>query len=87
MREPTLFNLNFTHIRRADGKDVTPMCLTVQEMTVLCVFHDGTVSKTLELLRNAENEPPERMAVIEKLITALTDMPTHAISLAFDPED
>ena len=63
------------------------MFLTAQEMTVLCVFHAGTVSETLGLLREAENEPPERMAIVEKLIAALSDMKDgDTVALAFEPE-
>ena len=63
------------------------MFLTKEEMTMLCVFHAGTVSETLALLKEAKNEPPERMAVVEKLISVLSDLkPGQAVSLAFDSE-
>ena len=63
------------------------MFLTVQEMTALCVFHTGTVSATLDLLRQADNETPERMAVIEKLVEKLSSLKDdETVSLAFDSE-
>lgn len=63
------------------------MFLTVQEMTVLCVFHAGTFSETLDLLRRVENEPPERMATIKTLVGKLSGAKEgEAVSLAFDPE-
>ncbi|MCL2816648.1 MAG: hypothetical protein FWD23_18775 [Oscillospiraceae bacterium] len=63
------------------------MLLTLKEMELLCVFHDGTLSKTLGLLREAENEPPERMAMIESLIEKLSGMEDgEPASLAFEPE-
>ena len=33
------------------------MLLSKQEMEMLCVFHSGTLSSTVELLRQAEGEP------------------------------
>ena len=63
------------------------MFLTVQEMTVLCVFHAGTFSETLDSLRRVENEPPERMATIKTLVEKLSIMKDgDTVSLAFDPE-
>ena len=66
------------------------MQLTVQEMTMLCVFHAGTRSATLDLLREAENnenETPERMATIKSVIEKLSGAEDGgAVSLAFEPE-
>lgn len=63
------------------------MQLSVEEMELLCVFHTGTRSGTLALLREAENEPPERMAVVNSLIEKLYGMKDGEMaSLAFDSE-
>lgn len=63
------------------------MVLTVKEMEMLCVMHSGTVSATLALLREAENEPSERMTVVKSLTEKLESLKKgEGVSLAFDPE-
>ncbi|MCL2853939.1 MAG: hypothetical protein FWE20_13115 [Defluviitaleaceae bacterium] len=66
------------------------MLLTVKEMEVLCIFHDGDLSSTLELLRRikAENTgPPSRMADIDSLIEKLSKMNSgDRVCIAFDSE-
>ena len=63
------------------------MLLTLKEMEVLCVMHSGTLSATLDLLRVAENGPPERMAVVQSLIGKLSGLKDgETVSLAFEPE-
>lgn len=63
------------------------MVLTVKEMQMLCVMHKGTLAATLDLLREVDNEPPERMAVVKSLTEKLESLkPGETVSLAFDPE-
>ena len=66
------------------------MLFTVKEMQVLCVFHAGTISATLDLLREAEtreNETPERMALVKSAIEKLSGLKDgDTVSLAFEPE-
>ena len=63
------------------------MFFTAKEMEVICVFHAGTLSATLDLLREAENEPPERMALVQGVIEKLSGMKSgDTVSLAFDSE-
>lgn len=63
------------------------MQLTVKEMELLCVFHAGTLSATLGLLREAEDEPPERMAIVKSLTEKLSSLKDgETVSLAFEPE-
>lgn len=50
------------------------MSLKVDEMLLLCAFHNGTISKTLDLLRNAKEESPERLALIKSLTKKLESM-------------
>lgn len=62
------------------------MILTVKEMEMLCVMHSGTLSATIDMLSKAENEPPERMAVVQSLIEKLSSLKDgETVSLAFDP--
>jgi len=62
------------------------MILTVKEMEMLCVMHSGTVSATIDMLSKAENEQPERMAVVQSLIEKLSGLKDgETVSLAFDP--
>ena len=64
------------------------MLLNVKEMEVLCIFHSGTISTTLNLLREKESaaEPPERTSIISSLIEKLSGMKDgDAVSLAFEP--
>jgi len=64
------------------------MLFSVKEMEVLCVFHTGTVSATLGLLREADGEPPEKMAAVKSVIEKLSAMkPGDTVSLAFEPEE
>jgi len=67
------------------------MLLTVKEMEVLCIFYDGTLSSTLDLLRHAEAEgtaPPSRAADINSLIEKLSKVKEgDNICLAFDSEE
>jgi len=63
------------------------MLFSVKEMELLCVFHSGTLSATLDLLREAENEPPEKMELVKGVIEKLSAMkPSDTASLAFEPE-
>ena len=66
------------------------MRLTVREMEILCAMHKGTLSETLELLRDAaakESEPPDRMAAINSLTEKLSRMREgDVVFLAFEPE-
>jgi len=63
------------------------MLFSVKEMELLCVFHSGTLSATLDLLREAENEPPEKMELVKGVIEKLSAMkPGDTASLAFEPE-
>ena len=67
------------------------MLLTVKEMEILCIFHDGTLSSTLDLLRHAETEgtgPPSRVADLNSLIEKLSKAEKgDNICLIFDPEE
>jgi len=63
------------------------MLFSLKEMELLCVFHSGTLSATLALLREAENEPPERMDIVKSVIDKLSAMkPGDTISLEFEPD-
>lgn len=63
------------------------MLFSVKEMSLLCVFHKGTISETLALLREAENEPPEKMALVNSVIEKLSGLKDgDTVSLAFEPE-
>jgi hypothetical protein len=63
------------------------MFFTAKEMLVLCAFHSGTLSKTLELLRNAKGDDPERMASIKSVAEKLASMKEgDTVSLQFAPE-
>ena len=63
------------------------MFLTVKEMLLLCAFHDGTLSATIDLLRNANEKNSERMALIKSVTEKLESMNEgENISLYFDPE-
>jgi len=69
---------------------MTPTALTIKEMEVLCIFHDGTLSSTLDLLRHAEEAgtaPPNRATDISSLIAKLATVEAGGVvSLAFDAE-
>jgi len=66
------------------------MLLTVKEMEVLCIFHDGGLSSTLDLLRRVKAEgtgPPSWMADIDSLIEKLSKMNRgDRVCIAFDSE-
>ena len=63
------------------------MFLSEKEMLLLCAFHSGTLSKTLNLLRNAKDEDPERMAVVKSVMEKLESMEEGgSVSLQFDSE-
>jgi hypothetical protein len=53
------------------------MLLTVKEMELLCIFHDGSLESTLDLLRHAEEEgtcPPGRGGDLNRLINKLSNL-------------
>ena len=66
------------------------MLLTVKEMEVLCIFHDGGLSSTLKLLRRIKDEgtgPPSRIADIDSLIEKLSKMnSSERVCIAFDSD-
>ena len=72
------------------AEEVNPMLLTVKEMETLCVFHAGTLSKTLGALRFAATEgggPHDRADDIKSLIEKLSPMSDgDIVSLAFERE-
>ena len=64
------------------------MFFSKQEMLILCAFHRGTLSATLELMRIAEGDDPERMATIKSVAEKLESIAEGgSISLQFDPEN
>ena len=63
------------------------MHLSVKEMLLICAFHSGTLSKTLELLRKAKENDTERMALMKSVTEKLESMSEgSSVSLHFDPE-
>ena len=65
------------------------MVLTVKEMELLCVFHAGTLSATLDLLRKAADQclPPERQADVQSVVEKLSGMKAgDVVALAFEPK-
>jgi hypothetical protein len=53
------------------------MLLTVKEMELLCIFHDGSLSSTLDLLKHIEEEgtcPPGRSVDLNRLIEKLSGL-------------
>ncbi|MCL2604733.1 MAG: hypothetical protein FWD90_09660 [Defluviitaleaceae bacterium] len=53
------------------------MFLTVKEMELLCIFYDGTLEPTLDLLRHVEEEgtcPPGRASDLNRLIEKLSQL-------------
>lgn len=63
------------------------MFLSPKEMELLCVFHSGTISATLELLNKADDKSPERMALVISVIKKLSSLEEgQHVSLAFDAE-
>ena len=66
------------------------MVLSVKEMELLCVFHAGTLSATLDLLRKAEDQclSLERQTHVHSVIEKLSGMKDgDVVALAFEPED
>lgn len=64
------------------------MLLTVEEMELLCVAYQGTVSSTLELLRTIKGRPPVRMTVVMSLIEKLSGLKNgETVSITFEPEE
>jgi hypothetical protein len=63
------------------------MHLSVKEMLLICAFHQGTFSKTLNMLHKAKENDPERMALIKSVTEKLESMNEgSSVSLHFDPE-
>ena len=65
------------------------MLFTIKEMEVLCVFHAGTISKTLEAIRQsaAENTRRERLEDIKSVAEKLSAMKTGDVAfINFEPE-
>jgi len=66
------------------------MQLTIKEMEVLCIFHNGTLSETLDILRKAEANgtwPQTRVNDLKNLIAKLSQMKDgDNVYLAFDVE-
>lgn len=63
------------------------MLFSKKEMELLCVFHSGTLSATLDLLREAENQPPEKMAIVKSVINKLSAMTSgDTVSLDFEQD-
>ena len=64
------------------------MFLSAKEMLLLCAFHSGTLSETLNLLRHAKDEDSERMALIKGVTEKLESMDEgSSVSLHFDPQN
>ena len=64
------------------------MHLSVKEMLLVCAFHQGTFSKTLAVLRKAQDGDPERMALIKSVTEKLESMNEgSSVSLYFDSEN
>ena len=64
------------------------MLLTVKEMEVLCIFHAGRLSATIDALRGAMSVPNQthpRVADIETLLEKLSRMADgDVVCLGFD---
>jgi hypothetical protein len=64
------------------------MLLTIREMEVLCIFHNGSLSATLEVLCNAGKTggwPPNRMDDLKSLVEKLSKMKQgETACIAFD---
>lgn len=65
------------------------MILSIKEMELLCIFHNGTRAQTITLLRHAaqnKNDNPTRIAELSQLADKLESLPDGAsVSLAFLP--
>ena len=78
MREPILRYRDFTHICNSTvhtkGGDF--MLLTVKEMEVLCIYHAGSLSATLEVLQGVVSAAPlhQRTDDIKSLAEKLSQM-------------
>jgi hypothetical protein len=56
-------------------------------MLMLCAFHNGTLSRTLDLLRKTTGGDAERMALIKIVTEKLESMSKEdAVTLHFEPE-
>lgn len=65
------------------------MLFTAEEMELICVFHAGTLSETLESLRSVaeEIESPAKKAAAVSTIGKLSAMSAEdLVSLVFEPE-
>ena len=67
------------------------MSLNVNEMLLLCAFHSGTFSETVELLRGAAAErtdkKTDRSEQVRNLLAKLESIsPGDTVSLYFEPE-
>ena len=63
------------------------MFLSTKEMLLLCAFHSGTLSETLDSLRSGTETDSERVALIKNLTEKLESMKDgENVSLHFDPE-
>jgi len=65
------------------------MLFTAEEMEIICIFHAGTLSETLETLRRVagEIESPTKKAAAASVVKKLSGMGAgDMVSLAFDPE-
>lgn len=65
------------------------MLFTAEEMELICVFHAGTLSETLEALRSVAEEikSPTKKDAAESTIGKLSAMSAEdPVSLAFEPE-
>jgi len=65
------------------------MLFTVEEMELICIFHAGTLSETLETLRGVAPgiEFPAKKAAAESAVGKLSGMSFgDTVSLAFDSE-
>ena len=47
------------------------MYLSVKEMLLICAFHQGTLSRTLDTLRKAKDDDPMRMALVKSVTEKL----------------
>lgn len=63
------------------------MFLPVKEMLLLCAFHSGTLSETLDSLRSGSETNSERVTLIKSVLEKLESMKAgENVSLHFDSE-
>lgn len=66
------------------------MLFTVEEMELICIFHNGTLSETLETLRSVGERidfPAAKKAAVNSAVKKLSGMDKgDTVSLVFDPE-